>query len=177
MELIVNIKDLYSLGITPDMYMYLYLKFHDLEDSFLYRSKEEMLDILQDKLLIKITDNGVILRQQALDLFKVEAKDKQFLEFWNTYPMKVPDGSGGYRILRSKSIETTLGKTVYKKYMKVISSPGEHNRVIKGLNIQLQVQRAKLQFLQNIETYINQRTWEKYCDLDDDLDTGNKTWV
>ena len=37
---------------------------------------------------------------------------------------------------------------------------------MKALNIQLSVDKHNLSYLQNLETWLNNHTWEKYQDID-----------
>lgn len=90
-------------------------------------------------------------------------KDKMWYEFCSVMPFKVPNGYGGNRILRAKDPDAGTNATAKKLYMNVVqSNPELHKKIIKCIEAQLKEMRATLQYLQNSETWIRQRTWEKY---------------
>ena len=40
-----------------------------------------------------------------------------------------------------------------------------HDHIIKCLKIQLEVEKDSLGYMQNLETWLNNHTWEKYEDI------------
>ena len=95
-------------------------------------------------------------------------------ELVSTYPMKVLSGRG-IRILHAKDPDAKANDKCRNRYKKIINNkPYKHKHIIKCLETQLKVERDNLGFLQNLETWINNHTWEKYENLDEN-DTKDTT--
>ena len=155
MEILHLVRD---LEISPDDYCYLFLKANDqsTEGYVLNWSSSR----LEEKGYIKVTSEDIILRQKAINLFFKE--NDLFALFWTKYPIKVPNGTGpGYRVLKGAGLDTKQAETCRKKFEKL---PHNKELVIKCLDKELDHRRASnsLPFMQNIETWLNQRTYEKY---------------
>lgn len=128
----------------------------------------EVLKDLEEQGFIKILEDGISKRTRFLEMF--ETKDSMFLEFWNTYPMKVPDGRGSTRILRPVNPESSIGKKCRDKYNSIIKgNPEKHKEIMACLDRQLKEERHKLQYLQQTQVWLNQRTYEKYLGLIDEI--------
>ena len=150
-----------KLGISPDEYYFLYCKVHTINtDKYILRLE---LTSLEEKGLIKITSEGVHLRQKGIDIF-IDKEDR-FATFWSIYPIKVPNSRGpGYRVLKTKSTESKDYATCKAKFNKL---PHDKDLVIKCLMKELEERRlgGNLPFMQEAETWLNGRTYEKYIDL------------
>ena len=59
----------------------------------------------------------------------------------------------------------------------VDNKPYKHKHIMKCLDNQLALERNKLGFLQNLETWINNYTWEKYENLNKDDTKDNTTRI
>tara|TARA_R110002020_G_scaffold446119_1_gene658297 strand:- start:168 stop:581 length:414 start_codon:yes stop_codon:yes gene_type:complete len=106
------------------------------------------------------------------DLF-VGNFDQMFSELLITYPMKVRTARG-IRVLHAKDPSAKANEKSKKKYYKIVDGkPYLHKHIVSCLERQLQIDDNNLAYLQNLETWINNHTWEKYENLDED-DT-NKT--
>jgi hypothetical protein len=157
MDILHKVRD---LGISPDDYSYLFLRANnqDTEGYVLDWSSSR----LEEKGYIKVLTEGIILREKALDLFF--DKGDKFALFWTKYPIKVPNGRGpGYRILKSKGLDTKEAEECRKKFEKL---PADKDTVIAALDRELDYRRAgnSLPFMQDVKTWLNQRTYEKYLD-------------
>jgi len=134
----------------------------------------EAFNSLESKGYIKIGSNSLDLRkihfrQLARDLFGATELDKKFAELYSMYPIKVPDGRGGYRILRAKNTDSSDAKVAKEKFNKLCkSNPTLADTMIKGLEKQLETTRGSLQYLQQFNVWLNQRTYEKYVDLEEE---------
>ena len=51
--------------------------------------------------------------------------------------------------------------------------PHVHKYIIKCLQIQLQHEKGNLGYMQNLETWINNHTWEKYEDININTNTDD----
>jgi hypothetical protein len=173
MKITIDLEELNKYDLTPDEYVYLYII--NSEEDYTDYSNFFNVDTgyLEERGFIKFDeDDNIILRGDSLKLFVVNSQETKFLEFWNNYPMKVPNGAGGHRVLRAKDPDSKQGREIKAKYLKLIKKQGVHENIIAGLDRYLLENRAKMTYLQGIEVFINQQTWEKYLFLDeDDADT------
>lgn len=168
----VNLEKLSELKLTPNQYIFLQCLFLNVDSSFI--TNPELKD-LETEGFIKITTDSVILREKGNKLFEIKPSDSLFLEFFTSYPIKVPNGKGGYRALRTKDTESKEAKNIKEKYFKIIKKPGEHEKILKGLKAYV---KNEFPYLVGIEVFLNAAKWEKYCDLDIDevvKGTENKT--
>ena len=63
-------------------------------------------------------------------------------------------------------MEVSLAKEHKRKYKKIIkANKNAHDHVIKCLKIQLETDKDNLGYMQNLETWLNNHTWEKYEDI------------
>ncbi len=183
MKITIDIKELIKNELTLDEYFILYSLYKknyfelfnvfNCEESTILIS--DLIKGLELKGFIKDT-KGIVsvvgdltliyLKLKALDLFEEDLSnpDRLFETFWNMYPLKVPDGRGSYRILRSKDSDTKQALELKKKYIQLIKVAGTHTKIIKGLTGYLSNMRNKMQFIVGIEVFINQNLWEKYLD-------------
>jgi len=91
-----------------------------------------------------------------------------FAELINTYPMKVSTPSG-VRILHAADSTAKSNDKARNKYRKVVAGKANvHVRIMSLLKIQLTVERNNLAYMQFLETWINNYTWEKYENLTED---------
>ena len=82
--------------------------------------------------------------------------------------MKVTTSGRGIRILHAKDPDAKANEKSRKRYKKIVENkPYKHKHIINCLNNQLKIERDNLGFLQNLETWINNYTWEKYENLDE----------
>ena len=111
-------------------------------------------------------DNHVI-RQEFIDLF-VSDFDSMFAELISKYPMKVNSSSRGVRVLHAKDPDAMANKKARMRYKKIVDNKVyKHKYIMKCLDKQLAIERNNLEYLQNLETWINNHTWEKYENLDE----------
>lgn len=155
MEILHLVRD---LEISPDDYVYMFLKAHNQStDGYVLDWSSSRLE---EKGYLKITSEDIILRQKALDLFFKQ--NDLFALFWSKYPVKVPNSNGpGYRMLKSKDLDTKQAETCRKKFEKL---PHNKELIIKCLEKELDYRRSNGSFpyMQNVETWLNQRTYEKF---------------
>lgn len=87
-----------------------------------------------------------------------------FDTIYDLYPHKV-----GNRVLKAIKHDTgDYNHCVNKFNYYFRKDPNIANKMLKGLKVELQLMEKgnSLGFLQNITTWFNKRTWEKYCDLE-----------
>ena len=106
-----------------------------------------------------------IVTNKFLDLYRSDF-DKMFEELVELYPFKVVSPGRGARVLRAKDPNAHSNKKAKIKYKKLVGhKPHLHKYIIKCLQAQLQHERDNLGYMQNLETWINNHTWEKYEDI------------
>jgi len=149
----VNLKMLEESGLTPDEFVYLECQRKEIPFNQLRAEPKD----LEKRGFIKITEEGVFLRSKYLNLVETDY-DKCWREFCGLYPFKV-----GNRILHTLDPDAASNSKLKKKYLKIINNkPHLHKKIMDSVKIMLERQRHNLQYLQNLETFINQLGWEKY---------------
>lgn len=164
MQIIINVDKCNELGLTPLELLYLHVKYYNLSDELDFNTLMESGYITEDHC---ITTEGI-----NIILPKVNSDMMFFIKTYDEYPHKV-----GTRVLKSKSIDSADGKhclSKYKHYLKVLPDVGE--KMYKGLLVykKLTEKGGNQQYYQEIKTWFNQRTWEKFCDLEIDDNTSEK---
>jgi len=173
MKITIDIEELKRLNLTANQYIFLNSIFLDVESAYI---TSEELNFLEKEGYIKCNEeNRVILREKGKQLFEVKTSDSLFFEFFSSYPIKVPNGTGGYRVLRTKDTDTKQALELKRKYLDIVKKPGEHEKIMRTLPVYVKNAHP---YLVGIEVFLNQRTWEKYADLEVDevkKGTENKT--
>lgn len=168
----VNIPTLIGLGLNANQYMHLALIYHQLPSNLAPLNHEDLDDLINRDYL-RVVFMTVELTDKGRDLFEASHRfiDKAFDDLYNLYPRQVSDGRGGYRVLRAKSLDSEDAKICKKKYEAVVKNDKAlHNKIMKGLNTELAMRKNSMMYMQNMQTWINQRAWEKYMDLDIESD-------
>jgi len=118
-----------------------------------------VLDLLDAITTYRVTD-------KFTDLFDCNF-DAMFTELVATYPMKVASPTRGIRILHAKDPGSKSNLKAKKKYRKIVNNKKhKHKEIMLLLQKQLLVDQENLGYLQNLETWINNHTWEKYEEID-----------
>ena len=90
-----------------------------------------------------------------------------FAELISTYPMKVSTNRG-YRILHAADPNCKSNQKAKAKYSRIVGTKKfVHDKIIKLLKVQLRVERGKLEYMQQLEVWLNNHTWEKYINMDE----------
>jgi hypothetical protein len=148
--------------LSPNQYVYLFYLYYKIAKEFPISIRE--MNGLEDEGYIKCEeDDTIIVRSKTNKLFEVATDYSKFLEFWGTYPIKVNDNRGGYRVLRTKDENSRQAKDVKAKYAKYLK---QHDKVMKGLLGYLHNMKNKMQYIVGIEVFLNQAMFEKYLDED-----------
>ena len=100
-----------------------------------------------------------------------------FTELLNAYPLKVSIKNGGYRILKAADPNARANNKSRDRYKKVVGTKRFlHDKIMKLLQVQLRVNRDNLEYMQQLEVWINNHTWEKYINIDEH-DTGSENRI
>lgn len=165
----VNLQVVKENSLSLSQYVFLYLLYKETPDfeellPVLGLSTSELEDLSMRNLIH--TSHGsenmqtFTLRPSGVAIFKKES-DEMWAEFCSHMPFKT-----GTRLLRTKDPFAASNKKLKDKYLRMVKNDRNlHNLVIACVDIQLEVERDRLQYLQNSETWINQRTWEKYLHI------------
>jgi len=175
MTIELDLNMLKEVGMSPDDFTYLYLVYRKGQSYLPQLNLKPNLDRLQENSYVKLGDSfeDHVVRHKFLDLFLADF-DKMFNELTLTYPLKV-NSDKGVRILHAKDPNAKSNKKAKIRYKRIVNGkPHVHRKIIACLNTQLKLERNNLAYLQNLETWINNHTWEKYENLDEN-DTRDKT--
>lgn len=182
-EIRINLNTIVKEGITPSEYSFLYLLYNNnIQNAYTISelTKEQVYN-LEERGFVKcikpiriqtyydtdivMDEPEAVLDTRGLSLFEVDNSESKFTEFWNMFPQKVPDGQGGFRVLRTIKLDTHDAQVCKKKYLKLIKGNTDlHEKILKGLKNQLYIERHRIQFINNPETWLNQKIYEKYQD-------------
>ena len=178
MKIEIDFELLSSTQLSADEYLYLYIVHRKGFNYLTQLNLKPDLEKLQKENYIKLgqTVDTHIIRQEFIDLFSSNF-DQMFAELVSTYPMKVNTNTG-IRILHAKNPDSKANEKCRNKYEKIIGTKlHKHKHIIECLNNQLTIDRDKLDYLQNLETWINNHTWEKYENLDENDTKDNETRI
>jgi hypothetical protein len=176
MNVDIDFEVLEQTQMSADDFLYLYI-IH--KESYTYLNNLNLkpnLEKLQEDGYIKLgeTPDQHFIRQEFIDLFSSNF-DQMFAELLGTYPMKVMSPDRGVRVLHANDPDAKSNAKAKTKYENVIGDKlYKHKHIMKCLNTELTINRFNLSYMQNLETWINNHTWEKYENLDEH-DTKQKT--
>ena len=176
MKVEIDFDVLKETKMSPDDFIYLYIIYRKGFNYLQQLNLKPNVEQLQSDGYVKLgeTPENHTIRQNFIDLF-VSDFDLMFAELVGTYPMKVNSPGRGIRILHAKDPDAKANDKCRNRYKKIINNKTyKHKHIMRCLNIQLKVERENLGFLQNLETWINNHTWEKYENLDEN-DTKDTT--
>ena len=162
MTIEIDLELLKTTNLSADEYIGLYL---ELRKGYTYL-EELNLNIDWNKL----ETQGYIKDKTITDKFRNMFSnnfDAMFEELISTYPSKV-NTSNGVRVLHAVDPKAKSNLKARNRYKKVVGNKLHvHNRIINLLKVQLNVQQDNLAYLQNLETWINNHTWEKYENINE----------
>jgi len=102
-------------------------------------------------------------------------EDKVFIEFYEKFPHKVPDGQGGYRPVSTISVNNLSAKNTKKIWDSCLKlNPNMKNVILDCLDKELKYRESNgsLMYLPNIDTWLRNNSWEKWIGLNTD-ETAN----
>lgn len=172
----INTESLVNLRITSDEYLYLYLLHHKAYDILDTLNLNVQHEDLQTKGYIKLGQDvqSHVVREKFTSQFTTP-----FLQMWHGllshFPLKVNTKSG-VRILRAKDSMAKANEKARIRYQKYVGNDiNKHNEVIKALQTELDIRRKGngLEYMQQLVTWVNNHTWEKYIGLDESTESGS----
>jgi hypothetical protein len=167
MTIEINTDLLKQLSITADEFCFLILTYRkeSIEDLKLIVDQHK----LEEAGYIKLGEDEVFLREHFLQYVE-SSFDKMWHGLLSTYPLKVL-ANGQLRILRAKDPTSKANAKAKVKYQKIVGNDvTKHQHIIECLNRELQLRKTSnsLGYMQQLETWINNYSWEKYSDLSED---------
>lgn len=164
MKIVIDTEVTDNLGLTVLEYTYLHVLANGLSAHLDFNSLMELGYMNQD---FEITNEGLdVIRPKVSDAMML------FVKTYDAYPHKV-----GTRVLKAKSIDSADGKHCLSKfnhYLRKDSNVAE--RMYKGLVVEMKLRKKgnSENFFQDIRTWFNQMTWDKYADLDVEVNTDER---
>ena len=159
MEIILNSKILLENELTISEYLYLKSLYEENNDPTLFKIIDKVNeDDLQQRGFLKITTQNLVLRNKAIELF--EGKDL-FLKFLSSFPIKTPSG----RYLSPLGNSGIVVGKIKKKWNTLFKNkPHIQEKVLNVLYAELEWRKKtnQLEFIHNIETWLNQGDYEKF---------------
>ena len=169
MKIELDLRLLEEIKLDANSYLALYLVWRKGYGYFQTINLNPNWEQLQQDGWVTLCDT-CILDHTVSDKFKdlfVSNFDQMFAELVATYPMKVSSPTRGVRVLHAKDPDSKANLKSRNKYRKIVKDKKhEHKRIILLLQKQLLVDKDNLGYLQNLETWINNHTWEKYEEID-----------
>ena len=168
MQVQIDVNLLVENGISADDFLALYAIYRKGFKTLDKLKLNPNWDDLQSKGYVKLGDSVEkhIIRQEFIDLFSSDF-DQMFAELISTYPMKVSTNRG-YRILHAADPNCKSNEKAKAKYSRIVGTKKfVHDKIIKLLKVQLRVERGKLEYMQQLEVWVNNHTWEKYINMDE----------
>jgi len=171
----LNLKLIKDLGLTINEYLTLfqiYLKKSNIKIDYNYN----VIDIvsLSEKGYISVRLEEYIdgkysiesvprLTSKGIEVFLSE--NDLFNEFIKTYPTSVKTGPNKRRVLSPDKPDGVIGSKLRKKWMAITKGDIIYQElIIKCLKkeIDIRTKNRDITYMQNIETWLNNGTWEKY---------------
>ena len=177
MKIELDFAILEETGMSADDFVYLYIVYRKGFNYLSTLALKPDLTALQHKGYIKIGDSleNHIIRQEFIDLF-VSKFECMFAELVSTYPMKVNTGRGTTRVLHAADPDAKSNDKARDRYKKIVGDKAyKHREIMKCLDKQLKIERENLGYMQNLEVWINNYTWEKYENLDENATQNDST--
>lgn len=143
----INFKLCEELDITEPQLLYLYCAFYNVD----------VQDLKNRELIVPGGVPDEIAR-------KLVVEETPFDKVYDLYPHKV--GSRVLKAVKHDSADYNYCKTKFMYYNR--KDKDVSHKMLKGLIIELSFRNKgnSENFQQDIKTWFNQRTWEKYCDLE-----------
>jgi len=174
----LNLDTCTNLDLTPNQYVLLFLLINKYYGYFDKHTSNTELEHLMSKGYIvnyspEMGAENIPLDKNKLK-FLLTDEESYFYELLSTYPLKVTSGKT-VRYVRPSDVNSKQALALKKKYDAIIKSKATHDLVIACLKIEVEtrIRGNNLAFMQNLETWINQRTWEQYKYLLDERQGRN----
>ncbi len=162
----LNLETLAELGLSPNEFVFLTMINRGADETDLVEKLNIDLEVLQTNGWIKIWEGKTVIR----DKFNGNTAgdfNRMWHDLLSRYPLKV-SANNGVRPLRAKDPDSKANEKSKIKYQKIVKSDIiKHNYIMQCLERELVIRRKanSLGFMQMLDTWINNHSWEKYSDL------------
>ena len=170
----IDTERLTTLDLTPNEYVYLSLLKSGQLDSLKLNVD---LELLQTNGWVKLGEDDEVTLRDKFDLSTISDFDQMWHGLLSRFPLKVIN-QGQVRMLRAKDPDSKANAKSKAKYHKIVGTDKEkHDRVIKCLERELDLRRKGngLGYMQMLDTWINNHSWEKYTDTNDTTEPESNT--
>jgi len=161
MKIEIDLELLEEIGLQPNEYIALHCKHKEIDINDKFNEAIHWGYLMEEGWL----GEGWELTDKWLDLFAADFDDL-FKELLSVYPAIVESPGRGKRVLHAKDPDAYTNMKAKNRYRKVTGEKVEkHKEIIRLLKIQLETDKDSLGYMQNLETWLNNYTWEKYIDI------------
>jgi len=161
-KIILDLIGIKSLGFTVDEYMILLAAYYKENGIIVdFTGRPQTLKSSEEKMFIKMTPEGPVLRERGWAIFETKDTDK-FDEFFNKYPKKVPTDKGDMRITVPPGEDHK--QSIRRLWIVMTNNDLElQAEIIKKLEIELAIKESKseLMYLPNMSKWLSGRYWER----------------
>jgi len=168
MKIEIDLELLEEIDLHPNEYIALHCKHKSI-------TMAESLDLTVNYAFLRIEgwlDEDYELTDKWLNLFAADYDDL-FKELIETYPAVVESPNRGRRVLHARDPNAYTNMKAKNRYRKITNEKvAKHKEIIALLKVQLEVDKDSLGYMQKLETWLNNYTWEDYIDIN--LDKTNK---
>jgi hypothetical protein len=162
----INLDSLEEMGLTPNEFVFLTMINQGADETDLVKKLDIDLELLQTNGWIKVWEGKTVIRDKFTGKTSSDF-DRMWHDLLSRYPLKV-NANGGVRPLRAKDPDSKANEKSKARYQKVVKSDIiKHNYIMQCLERELAIRRRSnsLGFMQMLDTWINNHSWEKYSDL------------
>jgi hypothetical protein len=164
----INLDKLSELSLSPDEFVYLTLLSRGAVDSLQLKLNINFEE-LQTNGWVKLGEEGKAILRDKFVSSTVDNFTRMWHDLLSRYPIKVSSGNG-IRLLRAKDPSSKANEKAKQKYQKIVKTDViKHNFIMQCLERELDIRRRanSLGYMQMLETWLNNHSWEKYSDLSD----------
>tara|TARA_R110002051_G_scaffold325315_1_gene427034 strand:- start:390 stop:923 length:534 start_codon:yes stop_codon:yes gene_type:complete len=164
----IDLELLEELDLRPNEYIALHCKHKEIDICDKFNDYIHWGDLMTAGWL----DGNWQITDKWLDLFAADF-DNLFKELLEVYPAVVESPNRGRRVLHAKDPNAYTNMKAKNRYRKITNEKvTKHKEIIRLLQIQLETDKDSLGYMQKLETWLNNYTWEDYIDIN--LDKSNK---
>jgi hypothetical protein len=174
-DMTIPVGKIVENNMSINEYLLLYNIANGFVISGLLDTSVDALSELETKGFIKISNNGVFLRDKASVFFAVN--DDLFISWLRVYPTSVTKAHGGNRALSPASADTILGKKLRKKWDLIFKKNIlKQELAIKVLKLEVldKTKSGDLEYMVEAARWLNDGYHEKYAYLLDQEKSENK---
>ena len=161
MKIEIDLELLEELDLRPNEYIALHCKHKGIDISEKFNEHIPWGYLMKEGWL----EEGWELSSKWLDLFASDYNDL-FKELLDVYPAIVYLPNRSKRVLHAKDPAAYTNMKAKDRYRKITGEKvAVHKEIIRLLKVQLETDKDSLGYMQNLETWLNNHTWEKYVDI------------